>query len=108
MSVENGIGAEDQLTDSTLFDFLCSETEERNDFNHDICHYARHSRRWADGCVNFQPGENAFYSNEDPDESSLARADTSGSLETRESEYRYGGWGREGHRPKEGRQHLQR
>lgn len=83
MSVENGNDAEDRLTDSALFDFLCGETEERNDFNHDNRHYARHSRRWGDACVNFQPGEKVFDSNEDPDKHSLASADTSGSLETR-------------------------
>jgi hypothetical protein len=110
MSAKNGDDAEDQLTDSTLFDFLCSETEERDDFNHDIYHFTRHGRalRWRDGCVNFQPGEKAFYLSEDPDESSSASADTSGSLEIRESGYRHGRRDQEGQRPKEERQHLQR
>lgn len=108
MSVKNGNDAEDQLTDATLFDFLCGKTEERNDFNHDICHYAHHCRRWGDACVNFQPGEKVFYLNEDPDEHILASADISGSLEIRELEHRHGRWDQEGQRPKEERQHLQR
>jgi hypothetical protein len=108
MSVENGDDAEDKLTDSTLFDFLCGETEERNDFNHDICHFACHGRRWRDGCVNFQPGEKAFYSSEDPDERISASAHISGSLEIQESEYCHDRWDQEGHRPKEERQRLQR
>ena len=108
MSVENGNDAEDQLTDSTLFDFLCGKTEKRNDFNHDICHYTRHCRRWGDGCVDFQPGEKAFYSNEDPGEHSFASADISGSLQIRESEYHHERYDQEGQRPKEERQHLQR
>jgi hypothetical protein len=100
--------AEDQLTDSTLFDFLCGETEDRNDFNHNICHYACHSWRWGNACVNFQPGEKAFYLNEDPDEHGVASADTSGSLEICELEYRLGRWYQEGQRPKEEPQCLQR
>jgi hypothetical protein len=108
MSVENGNDAEDQLTELTLLDFLCGKTDERNDLNHDICHYVRHSRRWGDAFVNFQPGEKAFYSIEDPDEYSLAGADTSGSLEIRESECRHGRWHKEGQRPKEERRHLQK
>jgi hypothetical protein len=66
ISVENGNDAEDQLTDSTLLNFLCGETEERNDFNHDICRYAHHCRCQGDACVNFQPGEEVFYLDEDP------------------------------------------
>jgi hypothetical protein len=106
MSVENGNNPQGQLTHSTLSNFPCHDPEKGNHFNHDIRHYARHScGRW-DAYVNFQPFEKVFYSNEEPDECSLASAETFGRLETWGSEYsHYKAIKKD--RPREELQHLQ-
>jgi len=62
-------------TCSSLFEFLCHDGKERNDFNHDVRYYAPHSHSHRDSCINFQSPKIVFDLVEDTDQRILASAD---------------------------------
>ena len=67
-------------TGSSLTDFLCHNSKDRDNLNHDLDNDVPHGRRRSDRCVCLKPLEKVFHTTKQVDESIFACADILNSL----------------------------